>query len=558
MNSTRSKDFRVLIVYPNLPMMLVPSIAIAIFTRIFKDLGYQVDLFETTHYDTDEINYSENKINYSENRVKILNARKFNVEKDLGISTKRGMLPDFRRKVAEFKPDFMIYSVVEDTFLQTLSMMREIADFDIPHLVGGVFPTMASEVCFAADEINFMAIGEGERTVREAAEAIRLGTSLDDIAGTWRKRPDGTVQKNPMGSLSEMDRVIPDFSLFHSSRFNRPMGGRVFRMMPIESYRGCPYSCTYCNSPTQRKIAMRNKLGKYLRRNSTEFLRDKLRILCDTYQPEFIFFVDDVFLARPRQEIFDFCDMYEEFKLPFYFNTRAEGCDTEIMQRLKEVGCYRIAFGIESGNEQYRQHVLRRKISNKEILRRFEMIADSGIPFSINLIIGMPGETREMVMDTIRLARSVRGYDSVTSFIFTPYHGTPLREAAVENGWLDSDTITKHNTSRSLLEMPPPYLDAEAIDGLMATLPLYCYFPESEWPKIRRAEQFDEEGLRIREEYSDIYTRNFFGETQDSPKIYLNEDGQETNRLHRAPFLETEAHLDPAQLMSLTTPMAGL
>jgi len=56
MNKTapkKAEDFKVLIVYPNLPLMLVPSIAIAIFTRIFKDKGYQVELFETTHYDTD-------------------------------------------------------------------------------------------------------------------------------------------------------------------------------------------------------------------------------------------------------------------------------------------------------------------------------------------------------------------------------------------------------------------------------------------------------------------------------------------------------------------------
>ena len=136
-------NFRVMIVYPNLPLMLVPSIAIGIFTRIFKDLGYLVELFETTHYEAAEINYSETKINYSENRVRILNARKFNIEKDLGIHIKSGMLNDFRRAVEDYQPDFMIYSVVEDTFLQARGMMEMIEDLNIPHLVGGVFPTMA-------------------------------------------------------------------------------------------------------------------------------------------------------------------------------------------------------------------------------------------------------------------------------------------------------------------------------------------------------------------------------------------------------------------------------
>ncbi len=268
----------------------------------------------------------------------------------------------------------------------------------------------------------------------------------------------------------------------------------------------------------------------------------------------FSFFVDDSFLARPRKEIWEFCDMYSEFRLPFYFNTRSENCDDEILRRIKDAGCYRMAFGIESGNEQYRQNVLRRKISNAEIKRRFKMIEESGIAFSINLIIGMPGETREHVMDTVRLARSINGYDALTSFIFTPYHGTSLRITAIENGWLDPKSITRHNTSRSILNMPPPYLSVDEIDGLVATLPLYCYFPESEWKNLRRAEFPDEKGMEIRNKYAEIYRKNFLNQNQDEDKVLIetradgaNEDG----------VFESKKHFSPAQLAAITAPMAG-
>lgn len=543
------ENFRVLIVYPNLPLMLVPSIAIALFTRLLKNQGYRVDLFETTHYDTDETNYSETRINYSENRTRILNARKFNIKEDLGINVKSGMLRDFRRKVEEFAPDFMIFSVVEDTFLQTLSMLERIKDLHIPHLVGGVFPTMAPECCMREPLVRMIGLGEGEGSVPATAEAVRQGRPLDSIPGTWYRRDDGSIAKLPQPPLVDIDGVIPDFSLFDESRFYRPMGGRVFKMVPVESYRGCPYSCTYCNSPAQRILAKDTGLGNFLRRKIISDLRNELAELREAYNPDFFFFVDDSFLARPRQEIFAFCDMYEEFRLPFYFNTRAENCDTEILQRLKDVGCYRIAFGIEAGNEQYRRRVLSRKISNQEIIRRFKLVADSGIAFSLNLIIGMPGETRELVMDTVELVRSIHGYDALTSFIFTPYRGTQLRKVAVENGWLDPETITRHNTSRSLLEMPPPCLNADEIDGLLATLPLYCYFPKDEWENIRRAEQNDEEGLRIREQFADIYHRNFFKETQDMPKTYLRNPlesgGAVPGRTERLDVLRLKALTDP-------------
>ena len=86
---------------------------------------------------------------------------------------------------------------------------------------------------------------------------------------------------------------------------------------------------------------------------------------------------------------------------------------------------------------------------NQETIRKFEVISQSGISYSVNLIIGFPGETRELVMDTVELTRLIKGYDTLTVSIFTPYHGTKLREVAVKNGWLEKNTITTHTTSES-------------------------------------------------------------------------------------------------------------
>ena len=138
------------------------------------------------------------------------------------------------------------------------------------------------------------------------------------------------------------------------------------------------------------------------------------------------------------------------------------------------------------------------------------MVEESGIPFSINLIIGMPGETREMIMDTVHLVRQIGGFDTITVSIFTPYHGTVLRTVAVDKGWLNGNYITTHTTSSSALNMPKPYISSSEIDGLMRSIPLYVYFPESEWETIRRTETNDLEGERILGHYSALYKRNFF------------------------------------------------
>jgi len=509
----KQQKFRVLLTYPNLTMMLVPSLAIGIFTRILKGKGYDVDLFDTTHYVVEENSSPQN-------RVKFLQARDFNEENDLGVRIKTDLIGDYIHKIESFKPDLIIYSVVEDCYRQTLTLLESIDHLNIPHIVGGVFPTAAPKVCIENKLINMIGIGEGEKIIVDVAEAFRLRKSLKDIPGIWYK-DNGELIKNPRGPLENINKSIPDYSLFDDVRFNRPMGGFIFRTIPVETYRGCPFQCTYCNSPMQTKMSRESGIGNFLRTKDMNVLRSELVHLIDRYKPEFLYFIDDSFTARNKNEVIEFCDMYEEFKLPFWFNTRPETTNFEIMKRLKEVGAYRISFGIEAGNEQYRTKVLRRNGSNLKLKGYFDMIADSGIPFSLNLIIGMPGETRDLIKDTINFTRTIRGYDSVTVSIFTPYHGTVLRDVAVKNGWLDSGYITKHTTSSSALTMPKPLLSSNDIDSLMRVIPLYIYFPKSEWGKLKRAEKDDQKGNEILEYYSEIYKRDFLKEDHFTEKSFV-------------------------------------
>ena len=96
------------------------------------------------------------------------------------------------------------------------------------------------------------------------------------------------------------------------------MGGKIFKTIPIETYRGCPYKCTFCNSPMHNDRVKKDEIAhSFLRRKTIKNIRSEISELKRLYQPEFLYFVDDSFLARPKNEIFDFCDMYEEFKIPF-------------------------------------------------------------------------------------------------------------------------------------------------------------------------------------------------------------------------------------------------
>jgi len=517
--------FKVLLVYPNLPLMLVPPLAVALFTKIIKDNGYDVDLFDTTEYiDLDEDMSPKN-------RVKYLQARDFDEESDLGVNVKTGLLNDYKNKIVSYSPDVIIYAaVVEDAFLKCTQMIDEVTGFNIPSIMGGVFPTVAPEKCLSYKNIHYVGIGEGENIVIDFIDSIYEGRDVESIRGIVYKNIDGEIKRTPPTGLVNIENVAPDFSLFAEERFYRPMGGRIFKSMPIETYRGCPYQCTYCNSPGQRdqsrarvKLTNGNNINEtesysnnFLRRKTMGNLSDEINEVITKYHPEFLYFIDDAFMARPKEEMIQFCEMYSKFKVPFWFNTRPENCTVEVLSELKNVGCYRISFGIECGNEKFRTNVLGRKGSNKDMVNWFNIISESKIPFSVNLIIGFPSETRDNVMETVELTRMIKGFDTITVSIFTPYHGTALRDMSVDEGWLDGDVITIHTTSSSLLDMPPPYLSRKEIDGLMRVIPLYVFFDKKEWSNIYRIEQMNDGWEELYDYYSSKYKTDFLGEDVES------------------------------------------
>ncbi|MBI2626198.1 MAG: radical SAM protein [Candidatus Nealsonbacteria bacterium] len=503
-----NKKFKILLVYPNIPGMLVLPGAIGIFTAILKKAGFELDLFDATLYEEDAP-VSPLK------RVEYLQARKFSYAKDLGFEMRKDLIGSFVKKVESFNPDLLLISVLEDAFLQGIRLLAAIKEKNIPHIVGGVFVTAASEKAISYPQIKMIGWGEGEKTVLELAQRMRNGEHYEDILNipnTWVKKEDGTIIKNPIASLVDINRFMPDFSLFEKVRFYRPMGGKILKTIPLETARGCPYQCTFCDSPMWSKIYRDSKGEIFLRRKSIGRLMEEIRYFVAEYSPELLYIIDDTFLARPIEELKEFAESYQEFKIPFWMNTRPETITQEKGELLKKMNCYRMSIGVECGNEDFRKNKLKRFGSNKEILQSMEILSKSGIPFSINNMIGFPDENRELIFETIELNRQFSGYDSLTVSIFTPYHGSKLREEAIQKGYLDPEIMTTHTTASSLLDMPQ--LSKEAINGLMRTFTMYVGFPKKWREHIEKAEKFTPEGNAIFEKLKNIYHQVYFSGNQ--------------------------------------------
>ena len=242
---------KILLVYPNLPLMMAPSIAMGIFNAIGKKEGCEVEIFETTLYSN---SYSNRHIRMTE-----IGANRPNKEEEVKdmfhIQSPENTIPDFILKCRDFNPDLILMSVQEDVWGTALQLLDSIKFLNIPHILGGVFPTSAPDLVINHPLVNIIALHEGERTVLQAIQNIKNKKPLTEINGIWWKDNFKQVHKNPLQPLCDITDVTPDFTCFKDYRWNRAMGGRIFkRAVSMETYRGCPYNCTYCNSPNTRNF----------------------------------------------------------------------------------------------------------------------------------------------------------------------------------------------------------------------------------------------------------------------------------------------------------------
>ena len=119
---------------------------------------------------------------------------------------------------------------------------------------------------------------------------------------------------------------------------------------------------------------------------------------------------------------------------------------------------------VEHGDPQFRKDVIGRIYQNERAINAFKIANDAGLSTTCNFIIGYPYETKEHCMQSVELAAHLNCND-INAFIYTPYHGTPMRDMCVEAGFIDDSLIAemRYDNQDSYLKMPAPYMSTEDI-----------------------------------------------------------------------------------------------
>ena len=499
-----TKKTKVLFVYPNERAMSTVPPSIALFSQLLKQKGHITDIFDTTFYEFEDdltIEVADKEMEKSLQVRPILD-----VDDDNLHLKKKFADPaiDLRKKITEFKPDLLAVSCTETTFHRGLRLISKTRDMGIKNIFGGVFATFAPHLVMNFDDVDMLCVGEGENALIDLADHLAKEENYDNITNLWIRKKDGSIKKNSITKPVDINQLptITDIGIFGEKRFYRPMGGKIRRLLPVETHRGCPYTCSFCNSPSQNKLYASR--GNFFRKKSIKLIKEEIENHIKTWKVEYIYFWADTFLAWSPKEFDEFCEMYKDIKLPFWCQTRIETIDEKKFKKLKEVGLHRMTFGMEHGNEKFRREVLKRNYSNKSAIELMKIPAELDITFAVNNIIGFPGETRELAFDTINLNRHFKS-DSTSCSTLIPFHGTEIREIALKQGLIKEDQIlTIHNSSEAgVLDMPQwPKVE---VAKLRNTFSMYVKFPKDRWPEIKKSEDDSEVHAQLSKEFIDTY-----------------------------------------------------
>jgi radical SAM superfamily enzyme YgiQ (UPF0313 family) len=194
---------------------------------------------------------------------------------------------------------------------------------------------------------------------------------------------------------------------------------------------------------------------------------------------------DDTFLLQPIENLRELRDRIKPLKIQFGCSVRPDTITEEKVKLVKEMGCVAMSIGIESGNEEIRRKVLNRQISDQQIEKSFKLINDYGIRISTFNLIGLPGETRENVFQTIELNRRLNA-QSANVYIVYPFPGSSI---SIQNGTKykkkNGKIIPMSDASVFNLSKMSP----KEVEGFKKTFNLYLSLPKELWPIVELAEK---------------------------------------------------------------------
>jgi anaerobic magnesium-protoporphyrin IX monomethyl ester cyclase len=340
---------------------------------------------------------------------------------------------------AKFKPDLLVIDTNFSSLTNDMEVacdLKKNAESSKVILVGPPCSQFAERI-LANKEIDAVARFEYDLTVLECAKAIEGGESFKTVLGLSYNE-DGRVMHNADRSYirSEELDTIPFVSKVYKDHLNINdyfLGHTLHPMVQLIAGRGCPNRCTFCAWPV-------TFTGRSYRVRSVENVVDEMEFVSNELpQVREIFFEDDTFTIQ-KKRIDAICREIKKRDLGVTWSCNARAnLDYESMRLMKQAGCRLLDVGYESGNDDMLKK-MKKGITTADSRRFTRDAKRAGLMILADIILGMPGETKETAEQTLKFVKELKP-NIVQYSIATPIPGTEFYGWAKDNKYLLVDDL---------------------------------------------------------------------------------------------------------------------
>lgn len=388
--------------------------------------------------------------------------------------------PKFEEILKEEKPKYIITNAITSSLtndLRVSDLSKEIGAKSIalgPHVTN-----LPEETLVKFPNLDFIVRGEAEVTIKELIDALENNGKLENVIGI-SYRSDGKIINNKDRPLIEnLDELpIPRHDFLPLEKHVYPFIGSKFTF--VLAGRGCPYLCSFCRQPIMwnRKVRVR----------SPDSVIRELKMLKELGVENFLIH-SDTFTVN-KEIVIELCKKIIENNLDFKWacNSRVDTVDKEMLEWMKKAGCWMVAYGIESGSQGVLDNV-KKGITLEQSRKAVQLAIEAGIKVYGYFVIGLPGETKETIRDTIEFAKGL----PLTFAIFhvaVPYPGTDFYFEAKEKGWLSFSEWEEFDQSSSTTVNYPGLAKEEIVQGVKIAYKEWYLRPKTIFNIFREIKNF--------------------------------------------------------------------
>lgn len=260
---------------------------------------------------------------------------------------------------------------------------------------GGAHCSSFPDSALKETKLDIVVFGEGDFALKE----IVAKEKLDKIKGVayWEK---GVIKVNkPRDFIKNLDSLpFPAHDLYDFKKYKIPFA--IARKNPVawlETSRGCVFECIYCN---------KSCFGRNFRVKSPERVVNEFKHIKNLGFKE-IHLTDDGFTTNIERAK-KICKLLIKNNVDISWSTitgiRVDRVDLELLKLMKKAGCYRVYYGIESGDEQILKNI-KKKITLKQVVNAVRWAKEAKLEVAGYFMIGLPGETKKTMKNTLNFAK---------------------------------------------------------------------------------------------------------------------------------------------------------